>query len=71
MVGESGCGKSTLGKALLRMLPPQAVITGQMIFEGEDICSYSPITDEQFPRPESQHDLSGPDDLAQSGAARR
>jgi peptide/nickel transport system ATP-binding protein len=42
MVGESGCGKSTLGKALLRMLPPQAVISGQMVFEGEDICKYSP-----------------------------
>jgi peptide/nickel transport system ATP-binding protein len=42
MVGESGCGKSTLGKALLRMLPPQALITGQMLFEGEDICSFSP-----------------------------
>jgi peptide/nickel transport system ATP-binding protein len=41
MVGESGCGKSTLGKALLRMLPPQAVISGQMLFEGEDICNYS------------------------------
>jgi peptide/nickel transport system ATP-binding protein len=48
MVGESGCGKSTLGKALLRMLPPQAVITGQMLFEGEDICGFAPARMRDF-----------------------
>ena len=38
IAGESGCGKSTLGQAILRILPPPAVITGgQVIFEGQDL----------------------------------
>ena len=38
IAGESGSGKSTLAQALLRILPPPAVITnGQVIFEGRDI----------------------------------
>ncbi|MCA9973693.1 MAG: ABC transporter ATP-binding protein [Anaerolineales bacterium] len=41
LVGESGCGKSTLGKALLRMLPSNSNISGQVIFDGEDILTYN------------------------------
>jgi peptide/nickel transport system ATP-binding protein len=38
IAGESGCGKSTLALALLRVLPPPAVITGgEILFEGRDI----------------------------------
>jgi peptide/nickel transport system ATP-binding protein len=38
IAGESGCGKSTLAQALLRILPPPAVITGgQVLFEGQDL----------------------------------
>lgn len=40
LVGESGCGKSTLGKALLRMAPPQAELTGQILFQGQDILQF-------------------------------
>lgn len=40
LVGESGCGKSTLGKALMRMLPETAEITGQILFDGEDVLAY-------------------------------
>ena len=40
LVGESGCGKSTLGKALMRMLPETAEITGQIIFDGEDVLTF-------------------------------
>ncbi|HSM58419.1 MAG TPA: ABC transporter ATP-binding protein [Candidatus Sulfomarinibacteraceae bacterium] len=41
LVGESGCGKSTLGKALLRMLPPSAEVSGEIVFDGEDILKYN------------------------------
>jgi peptide/nickel transport system ATP-binding protein len=41
LVGESGCGKSTLGKALMRLLPPQADISGQVIFDGADVMNYN------------------------------
>jgi len=38
IAGESGCGKSTVAQALLRILPPPAVITGgQVLFEGSDL----------------------------------
>jgi peptide/nickel transport system ATP-binding protein len=38
VAGESGCGKSTLAQALLRILPPPAVISrGEIRFEGCDV----------------------------------
>ena len=40
LVGESGSGKSTMGKALMRMLPPTAQITGEMIFNGKDVMAF-------------------------------
>ena len=41
LVGESGSGKSTMGKALMRMLPRSAKLSGQMSFNGEDIMQYN------------------------------
>jgi oligopeptide/dipeptide ABC transporter ATP-binding protein len=41
LVGESGCGKSTMGKALMRMIPPPAVITAsEYIFDGMEVMSF-------------------------------
>ena len=34
LVGESGCGKTTLGRAIIRLVEPNA---GSILFEGEDI----------------------------------
>jgi peptide/nickel transport system ATP-binding protein len=40
VAGESGSGKSTLAQALLRVLPPPAVISsGSVRFEGKDLLS--------------------------------
>ena len=42
IAGESGCGKSTLAQAVLRILPPPAVITsGSARFEGRDLFEMS------------------------------
>jgi peptide/nickel transport system ATP-binding protein len=42
LAGESGSGKSTLAQALLRILPPPAVITGgSALFEGRDLFAMS------------------------------
>jgi peptide/nickel transport system ATP-binding protein len=39
LVGESGCGKSTIGRALLRLVEPQA---GQLWFDGVDLLRLDP-----------------------------
>jgi oligopeptide/dipeptide ABC transporter ATP-binding protein len=42
MVGESGSGKSVTSLAILRLLPPAARITGQVLFAGRDLLSATP-----------------------------
>ncbi len=38
IAGESGSGKTTLAKAVMRTLPPPAIITGgRVLFEGQDL----------------------------------
>ncbi|MFD3337189.1 ABC transporter ATP-binding protein [Streptomyces sp. NPDC058700] len=39
LAGESGSGKSTLALALLRLLPNAAQVTGQVLYEGEDLLT--------------------------------
>ncbi len=42
LVGESGSGKSTVAAAILRLLPPNASITGgSILFEGNDLAKVS------------------------------
>ncbi len=42
LVGESGCGKSTMGKALMRMIPPPAVVTAKKyMFDGQNVMAYN------------------------------
>ncbi|MDW8063728.1 MAG: ABC transporter ATP-binding protein [Candidatus Caldarchaeum sp.] len=39
LVGESGAGKSMTGRAIIRLLPPNAVTYGRIIFKGVDLLS--------------------------------
>ena len=35
VAGESGCGKSTLASTVLRLQPPSATVTGEVLFDGQ------------------------------------
>ena len=39
LAGESGCGKSTLAMSVLRLLPSNAKIGGEILLDGEDIAT--------------------------------
>lgn len=41
LVGESGCGKSTVAKAILRLLPDDARVDGQVLLDGKDVLRMS------------------------------
>ena len=41
LVGESGCGKSATALALMRLLPPSARVSGEIIFDGQDLATRS------------------------------
>ncbi|WP_394196841.1 ABC transporter ATP-binding protein [Litoreibacter albidus] len=42
LVGESGCGKSTVVKALMRLLPEDAEVTGDVLLDGQNLLTLSP-----------------------------
>ncbi|HEY7455186.1 MAG TPA: ABC transporter ATP-binding protein [Thermoleophilaceae bacterium] len=42
LAGESGCGKSSLAAALLRLLPHDAKVTGDVLLDGEDVLAMKP-----------------------------
>ncbi|MBW4693591.1 MAG: ABC transporter ATP-binding protein [Lyngbya sp. HA4199-MV5] len=48
LVGESGCGKSTLGRAVMRLLPEDTRITGQVTFDGQAVFDLSPAALRRF-----------------------
>ena len=37
LVGETGCGKSVTSMTILKLLPPNAEVSGKIIFKGEDL----------------------------------
>ncbi|HWV23204.1 MAG TPA: ABC transporter ATP-binding protein [Thermomicrobiales bacterium] len=41
LVGESGSGKSTLALALMRLLPANATVSGEILFDGENLVEKS------------------------------
>jgi oligopeptide/dipeptide ABC transporter ATP-binding protein len=42
IIGESGCGKSMTALSILRLIPSQAKITGEILYHGNDLLKYSP-----------------------------
>jgi peptide/nickel transport system ATP-binding protein len=42
LAGESGCGKSTVVNAILRLLPPGTMVSGEVLLNGEDVLTMKP-----------------------------
>ncbi|OIP40928.1 peptide ABC transporter ATP-binding protein [Candidatus Desantisbacteria bacterium CG2_30_40_21] len=42
IIGESGCGKSMTALSILRLLPSQAKIAGEILYQGNDLLKYDP-----------------------------
>ena len=42
LAGESGCGKSTIAHALLRLLPPETQVRGEVFLNGQDVLQLKP-----------------------------
>ncbi len=42
LVGESGCGKSITSLAIMGLLPSSALVTGEILFNGEDLLTMKP-----------------------------
>jgi ABC-type dipeptide/oligopeptide/nickel transport system ATPase component len=47
LVGESGSGKSVTSLSIMRLLPPQAVITGEILYAGRNLAA---LNDEEMRR---------------------
>lgn len=45
VIGETGCGKSVTGSAILHLLPDNAIVTGTVLFKGQDIIK---MNDHEF-----------------------
>lgn len=43
LIGETGCGKSVLGQAVLRLLPSNARIDGEILFQGKNLLEFSSV----------------------------
>lgn len=41
LIGETGCGKSVLGETIIKVLPKNAVCTGSISFEGNELVGYT------------------------------
>jgi peptide/nickel transport system ATP-binding protein len=39
VAGESGCGKSTLASTILRLQPANATVTGEVLFDGDNVLT--------------------------------
>ncbi|AOY77641.1 ABC transporter ATP-binding protein [Clostridium formicaceticum] len=39
LIGETGCGKSVLAHSILRLLPHNAIVTGEVFYKDQDISS--------------------------------
>ena len=68
IVGESGSGKTMLSRAILRLLPANATLTGSVLFDGQELTGLSARDAAAVARALDRGGLPRPDDVAQPGA---
>ena len=72
IVGESGSGKSVTCLTIMGLNPKRtAIVSGEALFNGEDLLKVSGQAAARDPRQRHRDDLPGPDDVAEPGALRR
>ena len=73
IVGESGCGKSVTSLSILRLIPqpPGKFLAARFCSQGRDLLQLSEARNAGRARQRNRDDLSGADDLAQSGLHNR
>ena len=64
VAGESGSGKTMSALAVLRLLPPRAIVEGRAVYRGRDVFVPRPAQPPADPRPRDRDGLPGPADLA-------
>ena len=72
LVGESGSGKSVTARSIMRLvpMPPGKLVSGRILFQGQDLASLPEREMEDLRGSRNSHDLSGSDDLSQSALHR-
>ena len=72
LVGESGCGKSITALSIMRLIaPPGKIVGGEITLRRQESAEAFRRRDAPDSRRRHRDDLSGSDDLAQSGLHRR
>ena len=70
VVGESGCGKSVHALSIMRLVanPPGRIVSGEIVFEGEDLLQVNDAEMRPYPRKPHSHGVPGAYDLLESSA---
>lgn len=67
LVGETGAGKTTLARSIMGLIqcPPGKIVSGKILYRGEDLLTMKEKHRQSHPRQRDLHDLSGSHDQPQ------
>ena len=59
LVGESGCGKSVTSLSIMRLVadPPGKIVSGEVMFEGENLLAHGRTRTAPHSRRRNRHDI--------------
>lgn len=73
LVGETGAGKTTTALGIMNLVPdpPGRIVSGQILYNGEDLAEKKPDRDAGYSWAADIHDIPGSDDSVKSGSDSR